>query len=155
MQGDDHSLGNYALNVNGYSGAFQNYYNSTADDGPAGYDVTHNVSGTMVYALPVGRGQEYFPKASRVLNEAIGGWKVAAAGVGYSGFPETITGPDNNSNSYGSFRVNQYRKLKVVHRSLNNWLGTDPSAASCTTPGVDNGVCAFGVPAPNTFGTSG
>lgn len=149
------SLGNYALNVNGYSGAFQNYYNSTADDGPAGYDVTHNVSGTMVYALPVGRGQEYFPKASRVLNEAIGGWKVAAAGVGYSGFPETITGPDNNSNSYGSFRVNQYRKLKVVHRSLNNWLGTDPSAASCTTPGVDNGVCAFGVPAPNTFGTSG
>ena len=25
------SLGNYALNVNGYSGAFQNYYNSAAD----------------------------------------------------------------------------------------------------------------------------
>lgn len=35
-----------------------------------------------------------------------------------------------------------------------NWFGTDPSAIPCTTPGVDNGVCAFGAPAPNTFGTS-
>ena len=33
------SLGNYALNVNGFSGAFQNYYNSAADYGAAGYDV--------------------------------------------------------------------------------------------------------------------
>jgi hypothetical protein len=51
------SLGNYALNVNGYSGAFQNYYNSAADYGPAGYDVTHNISGTGVYDLPFGNGQ--------------------------------------------------------------------------------------------------
>jgi hypothetical protein len=84
----------------------------------------------------------------------LGGWKVAAAGVSYSGFPETLTGGSNNSNSYGSSRVNQYRKLKIVHRSLNNWFGTDPSATPCTTPGVDNGVCAFGVPANNAFGTS-
>ena len=38
------SLGNYILNVNGFSGAFQNYYNSAADDGPAGYDVKHDLS---------------------------------------------------------------------------------------------------------------
>jgi len=148
------SLGNYALNVNGYSGAFQNYYNSKADYGVAGSDVTHNVSGTVVYALPVGHGQEFLPNSNRVLDEAVGGWKIAVAGVGYSGFPESITGGSNNSNSYGSSRVNQYRKLKVVNRSLANWFGTDPSATPCTTPGVDNGVCAFGVPAVNAFGTS-
>ncbi len=110
------SLGNYALNVNGYSGAFQNYYNSAADYGPAGYDVHHNVSGTGVYALPVGHGQQFLSGANRVVDEAIGGWKIAMAGVGYSGFPETITGGSNNSNSYGSNRVNQYRKLKISHR---------------------------------------
>jgi hypothetical protein len=148
------SLGNYALNVNGYSGAFQNYYNSHADYGPSGYDVTHNVSGTGVYALPVGHGKEYLSGASRLLDELVGGWKVAVAGVGYSGFPETITGGSNNSNSYGSNRANQYRKLKVVNRSIDNWFGTDPSATPCTNPGVDNGVCAFGVPANNAFGTS-
>lgn len=148
------SLGNYSLNVNGYSGAFQNYYNSAADMGPAGYDIKHNLSGTGVYAVPVGRGKEYFSSASRVLDEFIGGWKISTAVVAYSGFPEVITGGSSNSNSYGSNRVNQYRKLKVAGRSNENWFGTDPSAAPCKNAGVDNGTCAFGVPANNVFGTS-
>jgi Carboxypeptidase regulatory-like domain len=147
------SLGNYALNVNGFSGAFENYYNSAADYGPAGYDVHHNVSATAVYALPVGRGKEFLSGANAVTDEVVGGWKLSTAILGYSGFPETITGGSSNSNSYGSNRVNQYRKLKITGRSNKNWFGTDPSATPCTTAGVDNGVCAFGVPANNTFGT--
>jgi hypothetical protein len=158
------SLGNYGLNVNGYSGAFQNYYDSAADYGPAGYDVTHNVSFTGVYALPVGRGQQYFANSNRLLDEVLGGWKIGTAGVAYSGFPETvttgqtngaeITGSSNNSNSYGAARVNQLRPLKVRNRSINNWFGTDPSATPCLTAGVDNGSCAFGAPPNNTFGDS-
>jgi hypothetical protein len=148
------SLGNYSLNVNGFSGAFENYYNSGADDGPAGYDIKHDLSGTAVYAVPVGRGQEYFSSASRVLDEVIGGWKLSTAVVAYSGFPEVITGGSSNSNSYGSNRVNQYRKLHIAGRSNENWFGTDASAVPCRTAGVDNGTCAFGVPANNTFGTS-
>jgi hypothetical protein len=147
------SLGNYSLNVNGYSGAFQNYYNSGADDGPAGYDIKHNLSATGVYAVPVGRGKEYFSSANRALDEVIGGWKLSTAVVAYSGFPEAITGGSSNSNSYGSNRVNQYRALKVAGRSNANWFGTDPSAQPCLTAGVDNGSCAFGIPASNTFGT--
>jgi hypothetical protein len=148
------SLGNYALNVNGYSGAFQNYYDSAADMGPAGYDVKHNFSGTGVYALPVGRGKEYLSSANRVVDEAIGGWKVSVAGVAYSGFPETITGGSSNSNSYGSNRVDQYRKLKVTGRSLGNWFGTDASAVPCGPgPTNDNGQCAFALPVVDTFGT--
>ncbi|MGA8110905.1 MAG: TonB-dependent receptor [Acidobacteriaceae bacterium] len=148
------SLGNYALQVNGFSGAFQNYYDSAADWGPAGYDVQHNINWTMVYALPFGTGQQFLSTANRWVNEAVGGWRFSAVGVGYSGFPQTLTGPGNNSNSYGNSRPNQYRKLKIVDRSIDNWFGTDASATPCTTPGVDNGVCAYGVPAPNTFGTA-
>lgn len=148
------SLGNYALNVNGYSGAFENYYNSKADYGPAGYDATHNISFNGVYALPVGRGQKLFSGMNRAADEVLGGWKLSTTGVYWSGFPQAITGPGNNSQSFGNSRVMQYRKLKVVGRSLTNWLGTDPSAVPCTTPGVDNGVCAFGIPAPNAFGNS-
>jgi hypothetical protein len=148
------SLGNYALNVNGYSGAFQNYYDSAADYGPAGYDATHNLSFTGVYAVPVGHGQMFLGNANRVTEEVLGGWRLSVVGVVWSGFPETIYGPSNNSNSYGTSRANQYRKLKIVHQSINHWFGTDPSATPCTTPGVDNGHCAFGVPAPNAFGSS-
>jgi len=90
---------------------------------------------------------------NRVVDEAISGWKLGTALVGYTGFPETITGPGNNSNSFGNPRPNQYRPLKIVNRTLENWFGTDPSATPCTTAGLDNGQCAFGAPAPNTFGT--
>lgn len=147
------SLGNYGLQVNGFSGAFQNYYDSAADWGPAGYDIRHNFSGSGVYALPVGRGRDYLSHINAFVDEVIGGWKLAVAGVAYTGFPQTLQGPGNNSNSYGNARPNQYRALKIVNRTLDNYFGTDPSATPCTTPGVDNGVCAFGTPANNTFGT--
>ncbi|MGP8251343.1 MAG: carboxypeptidase regulatory-like domain-containing protein [Terracidiphilus sp.] len=149
------SLGNYSLNVSGYgsTGAFQNYYNSAADMGPAGYDVKQDLSATAVYALPVGRGQEFLSNSNRVMDEVVGGWKLSTAIVAYSGFPENITGGSSNSNSYGPNRVNQYRKLKVTGRSNANWFGTDSSATPCTTAGVDNGTCAFGIPSNNTFGT--
>ena len=149
------SLGNYGLQVNGFSGAFQNYYDSAADYGPAGYDIKHNVSATGVYALPLGRGKEYLSGVNRIVDEAIGGWKISTAIVSYSGFPETMTSNvGSNSNSFGNERANQYRHMKIVHSTKENWFGSDPSAQPCTTPGVDNGVCAFGAPAPNTFGSS-
>ena len=134
------SLGNYALNVNGYSGAFQNYYNSAADYGPAGYDVRNNLSANGVYALPVGRGQQYLSDANRFVDEAIGGWKIAVATVAYSGFPQSLTGGSNNSNSYGDNRVNQYRKLRVVesghqflvwHRPFGDTLHHSRSGQRC------------------------
>ena len=148
------SLGNYGLQVNGYSGAFQNYYDSAADYGPAGYDIRHNITGTGVYALPVGHGQDYFSDMNRFVDEAVGGWKLSVAAVSYSGFPETLTyNGGNNSNSYGTARPNQYRKLNLSGRNINQYFG-DAAKNFCTNPGVDNGTCAFGVPANNTFGTS-
>jgi Carboxypeptidase regulatory-like domain len=148
------SLGNYALNVNGYSGAFQNGYNSHADYGPAGYDVRHNLSAVGVYALPFGRGKQFGGHLNRVVDEFVGGWSLSGSLVAYTGFPETITAPNvSNSNTFGQQRANQYRKLKIVGRNINNWWGTDPSATPCAQ-GVDNGICAYGVPANNSFGTA-
>jgi hypothetical protein len=149
------SLGNYALNVNNYSGAFQNYYDSAADYGPAGYDIRHNFSGTAVYSLPIGSGKKYLSNSNRVVDETLGGWRIAAAGVSYTGFPETMSASvSSNTNTFGVERANQYRPLRIRNRSLSNWFGDDPSAQPCTTSGVDNGVCAFGAPAQNTFGSS-
>jgi len=154
------SLGNYALNVSGYgsAGAFENYYDSGASDGLAGYDVTHNLSATGVYALPVGHGKEYWSSTSRAMDEIVGGWKISTAAIAYSGFPENITGGSSNSNSYGPNRANEYFGMKIVGRNNENWFGTDPSATPCTTAGSKvnalGNACAFGVPANNTFGTS-
>ncbi|MBB6143928.1 hypothetical protein HNQ77_001877 [Silvibacterium bohemicum] len=153
------SLGNYNLNTPGYSyGAegFQNGYDSAADYGPSGYDIKHNLTALGVYALPFGRGQKFGSNVNRGVDEVLGGWSLSSSLIAYSGFPITVTDPQggSNSNSLGQERANQYRKLKIVNRSINNWFGTDPSATPCTTPGVDNGVCAYGVPATNSFGSA-
>ncbi len=151
-------LGNYALGTSGYgfsNEAFQNGYDSAADVGPAGYDIRHNLSALGSYELPFGRGKRYGSGMNRFEDLALGGWSVSGSVVAYSGFPVTITAPGvSNSNSFGQERANQYRKMKIVNRSLANWWGTDPSAVPCTTAGEDNGVCAYGVPAVNTFGTA-
>jgi hypothetical protein len=154
------SLGNYALNGTqggGYSyGAesFQNGYDSAADYGPAGYDIRHNLTVLGVYELPFGRGKQFGSGVNRFVDETLGGWSLSSSLIAYSGFPITLTAPgQSNSNSFGQERANQYRKLKIVDRTVDNWWGTDPSAKPCAA-GVDNGVCAYGIPANNTFGTA-
>ncbi len=141
--------------INGQNGAFQNYYNPGADWGPSGQDVRHNISQVGEYRLPVGQGGRFLPNANKFVDAVIGGWRVSESFLGYSGFPVTINGPQASAfHSYGQTRANHYRPLIVRNRSKNNWFGTDASATPCTTPGVDNGVCAYGQAAPNTFGTA-
>jgi hypothetical protein len=149
------SAGNYGVpSVNGSNGAFQDGYNSRADYGPAGQDVRHNLSAVAVYALPFGRGRQYGSHVNRLLDGAIGGWSLSSTLIAFTGLPDTLSSPVNsNSNSSGASRPNQYRKLKIVNRSISNWWGTDPSATPCTQQ-IDNGSCAYGAAPANTFGTA-
>lgn len=150
------SSGNYGTpNISGSNGAFQNGYNSRADYGPAGQDVRNALSAIGNYALPFGHGKQFGSNANRLVDAAMGGWSISGSVIAYSGFPVTINGPqESNTNSFGQSRANQYRKLKIRNRSIENWWGTDPSAIPCLTPGQDNGVCAYGVAGVNTFGTA-
>jgi hypothetical protein len=151
------SAGNYGVpNVNGQNGAFQNGYNGHADYGPAGQDVRNGLSAVGVYALPFGRGHEFGSHVNRFADAFIGGWSLSGSVIAYSGFPVTINGPGglSNTNSYGQERANQYRKFQIHNRSINNWWGTDASVANCVTHGVDDGTCAYGVPADNSFGSA-
>jgi hypothetical protein len=157
------SSGNYSVSGTSFNGSsFQNGYDINADYGPSGMDIRHSLNFVGVYHLPFGRGQVYGANANGFLDGAFGGWKLAVSALVYSGFPVTIFGP-NNSNTFNVFsfnRANHYRPLIVHNRSLENWWGTDPSATPCvpslTNPtGADDGVCAYGVSAPGTFGTAG
>lgn len=162
------AVGNYGLNTSGYNwdAGVEDYYNLARDYGVAGSDIKHNLTFTSTYALPFGRGKKYFSNANHLADEALGGWKVSGSGLFYSGFPESVIGGDTgNVNSFGLPRYNQYGKLKVHNRSVHNWFGDDPSAQfgnltssdptqNCTVAGGNNGVCAFGQPTANSFGTS-
>ena len=149
------SIGFYgAPGINNPSAYAQNVYNLSADYGPTGQDVRHAINFNLVYDLPLGRGRKFGGNMPLVLDEVVGGWKVSLTGISYSGFPVTLTANNNSQVNSGAQRPNKLRPLKIVNRSMNNWFGTDPSATPCITPGVDNGVCAYGQPAFGTFGTA-
>ena len=148
------SAGNYgAAGTSVHNGAWQDAYNSAADYGPSATDVRHNFSALVLYAVPFGRGQQYGHSVNRAVDLIAGGWSVSTSTIMYSGLPISINGPQNsNTNSYGQSRANQYRKLNIVNRSVNNWFGTDPSATPCGGP--NNGTCAYGPTTSLTFGTA-
>lgn len=153
------SSGNYAvgaLSNNSWNGlSHQNGYDINADYGPSAVDVRHSLNFVGVYEIPYGHGRVYGGSANGLVDSVLGGWKVATSAIIYSGFPVTIFGPGNsNTNSWGFSRANQYRPMVIRNRSIENWWGTDPSAQPCQSAGVDNGVCAYGVAAPFSFGTA-
>ncbi len=143
------SIGFYGVsNVSTNSAYAEDPNNNLQEYGPAGTDATHNVNFNMTYDLPVGRGRLFGGSMPRVVDEVVGGWKVAVSGFVYTGFPTTITtGTVNSGVNSAQQRMIKYRPLRIVNRNVNNWFGTDPSATPCLTPGVDNGVCAYGQPA--------
>ncbi len=143
-----------APQINGADNYAENGYNNHAEYGPTGQDVRQGINGNVVYELPFGRGRMFGGNMKPALDEAIGGWKVALTGVGYTGFPVTINNASNTARTRNKIqRANHYRPLKIVDRNADHWFGTDPSTVACGL-GVDNGVCAYGSPANGTYGTA-
>jgi hypothetical protein len=147
-----------------YGGNTTDYFDYSRDYGPANTDIRHNITFNGVYTLPLGHGQTYGAGMNRALDMIAGGWKLSATLVNYSGAPVTIGGPHFTNINGVSDRANRYRRFKIVHRSIANWWGTDPSVqdfvtdpvtgqsvAQCTIITSDNGVCAYG-PESNTPG---
>ena len=163
--GMTNSTGFYGVpSITAASAYAQNVYDLHSEYGPVGQDVRNAVNWNMVYDLPVGRGRQFGSGMPLILDEIVGGWKIGMTGVAYSGFPVNINTGTNTSGTNGnSERANHYRPLKIVNRSNSHWFGTDPSAVPCGTKTdpitlivtvADNGLCAYGQPAPGTFGTA-
>jgi hypothetical protein len=62
-------------------------------------DMTHKVTISGVYLLPVGRGRKFMGNANRLVDGAIGGWELASAYLFYSGAPVGLPGGMNELHS--------------------------------------------------------
>ncbi|MDE1161066.1 MAG: carboxypeptidase-like regulatory domain-containing protein [Acidobacteriaceae bacterium] len=140
--------------VSGSAGAYpQDSTNLAGDYGPSFFDTTHNISFAIVYSLPFGRGQMIGKHWNRLVDGVLGGWKASISGSYHTGFPQTIFSTPYysvNGVSSGVVRANMYRPLKIVNRSHDHWLGTDPSAKPATNttytsvPFLANTVMGYG-----------
>ncbi len=147
----------------------QNYYDLNAEYGPSAADVRHVLSGSLVYELPFGRGEQFGGNINHVTDLALGGWKLSGVASAYTGLPIALYSPDDYSNVVlaGYFaRPDHLRPMHIKNRSVipldNNWWGTDPSAVPCvsstaggylTGPGFgDPSTCAYGSQSFTHFG---
>lgn len=150
------NLGYYGASGGGaasQSAYWQNAYDGGADYGPAFFDAAQIFSFSGYYDLPFGRGRLFGSGVNRLVNEAIGGWKLGAIASLHSGFPITISSPEHYSVNQRADRANHYRQLLIRGRSTAHWFGTDPSVSPCGSD-ADNGACAYGQESTTGFGTA-
>lgn len=122
------------------SQAWQNAYDPHANYGNSNFDVRNAFKGHVSYQLPFGQGRQFLNN-NRILDEVIGGWRVASVIIVQSGQPFTpVLG--NGSASYASggggfaWYPNVIGNPVLSGRNVKRWFNE----------------AAFAVPASGTFG---
>lgn len=146
--------------VSEFSSFLQDIHNPAGDYGPVGQDARHSLNATAIFSLPFGKGRRFGNRWNRLTDEALGGWQLSGDAVLYSGFPLTMSsGVNYYVNDPYFAHANYYRPMKIVHRSIQHWFGTDPSAVPCLSLDssgntIDNGTCAYGSESETHFGNA-
>jgi hypothetical protein len=136
---------------------WQDAYNRKANKGPACFDARHNGSIGGVYELPFGKGRKYGDHWARGLDMVAGGWEIDSFMNIHSGFPVTLTASSANTGGRtprGNIRPNAYRNYVTPSQTVDQFFGPVTAASFCAA-GVDDGVCAFGIPAVGSLGSAG
>jgi hypothetical protein len=123
---------------------FQDLYNQKAEWGPCYYDATHILTSYVTYDIPLGRGRTFGKDMPRALDFVVGGWQANGILSLHTGFPLTISGPDDSGTNSRGPRADcispvQYSNYQDSPSGGYQWFNPD----------------AFGTPAAGTFGTCG
>jgi hypothetical protein len=126
-------------------------YNLKGSRGPSGFDLTHTLSVSMLYQVPIGKGKR-FSTGHSAFDYVLGNWQINNLFSARSGGPYNVYYGASDIAGTGNVSWAQYERANLVG---------DPHSGSC--PGgskVGSAPCyfntsAFAVPALGTFGTSG
>jgi hypothetical protein len=138
---------------------YQNIYDPMGDYGPSPEDARNSLNANAVYLLPFGRGRRFGGGWNKLTDQILGGWRLSGDAILYSGFPIKMTTPIRYDVFANTAHAIHFRQMHIVHRSLRNWFGTDPSAIPCLNVDaagntIDNGTCAYGTESYTGFGNA-
>jgi len=120
--------------------SIENMYDLNANKSVAGYDLTHNLTGSLAYQLPVGKGRRF--NINRAANYVFGDWALNGILTFTSGLPYNISvcgDIANTGNSSCYERPNLVGDPKISNPSRAQWFNP----------------AAFALPAAYTFGNLG
>jgi len=124
----------------------QDGHNIASDYARGGYDVGNRLAVTIVYSLPVGQGKAILGNSSKLVDEAIGGWKFGVLSSFQGGIPFTIVGSDYGNNGTFAERANFNPNAPKCPKSHQQWFCSDDVAGSSDK--------TFTQPAYGQFGNS-
>lgn len=141
------AVANIGGDFDGWAGP-QDGHDISSDYARSNFDVGQRLAITAVYPLPLGRGRPVLGNASRLVDEAIGGWNIGLLSWFQGGLPFTIGAYDINgvNNDPYTERANVNPTPASFHRSLLHWYDSD------NTPGSTDAT--YTQPAPGYYGTS-
>ena len=108
----------------------QDGHNIASDYARGGYDVGNRLAVTVVYALPFGQGKPILGNSSKLVDEAVGGWKFGVLSSFQGGIPFTIVGQDGGNNNTYSERANFNPGAPKCPKSHQQWFCSDDVAGS-------------------------
>jgi hypothetical protein len=114
-----HSIADFNVPINGNFVGQNALYNHAGERGDQTLDVRNRFVANGLWAIPVGRGGEYFNEA-RVLKDVIGGWQINTIVTLQGGNPFTITANDasqtgGNINAYANCDGNPFAGATTDH----------------------------------------
>ena len=124
-----------------YNNNFPNFYNLASNLGPSNYSLTNMFVLSGVYALPVGRGKQFFSTPNKFVQGLAGNWNLGAIVTLESGHPfDVLAGADVANTGGPSQRAQRTGAAPYASKqSPKNWLNK----------------AAFAIPTPFTFGNEG
>ena len=97
-----------------------------ADRGLSSLQLRNNLTASIIYALPFGRGKMFASHINKLTEEAIGGWQVNSIVTTHSGFPLAFTQATNTSGSGITNRPDLASgcDLYAGARTVGKWFNT-------------------------------
>jgi hypothetical protein len=113
------TLGDFRLiNSQSEGQVYRSVADRALDRSRAAFDVTHNVSGTVLYPLPLGKGHRLLGKANGFVEAIVGGWNLQGLTRWSTGAPYTISsGRFPNGGGLGATNVAESAMLENMSMS--------------------------------------
>ena len=134
---DDYSI---IANEGNNAGGIQNIYNPRAERSVSSNDISRSLVASVVYELPIGRGQAIGANWNRPLDLILGGWQINGITTQADGFPLSVSTQNTSQSNNNVLRPNLTGVNPFVSGSAGSKLNSYINAA------------AFSQPAAFTFG---
>lgn len=100
---------------------YQDAFNPAANYAYSNFDRPNSVKGSLVYAIPLGKGHQYLNSAAA--DAVLGGWQASTSFLAASGTPFTLVMASNTTSGAldGSLYPNRVGNPQGISQSLNTW----------------------------------